>query len=139
MFFDMLVARPKQEAAKIEVGRDMVAAFTSGIEWYKPVMGEVPLIEEGGHSESSYRNLCILIKTFGQPQRVERQANGNVLVSWTARDKYYLATGFDCGYMGAGPYYFALFGDMAGFGDVDDLYLKIADIARKFDGVIWSR
>jgi hypothetical protein len=85
---------------------EMVEAFHGGVESYMPVLGEHCLTIESGDSTASYYNLKLLIGKFGKPFCVERRENGNVLVHFEKGS--YLATGFDCGYMGAGPYYYYL-------------------------------
>jgi hypothetical protein len=97
----------------------------------------------GGASEPSYKNLCLLMDKFGQPSKVECVKNGGVLVCFPGKtpeqDKYYLATGFSVGYLGSGPCYFARFGNKAGFGEFDDLYMKLSVLPQDFIGVIWER
>ncbi len=127
------------QADRISVGPQMVLAASKKMEWYKPVMGGLQLQEEGGHSEVSLKNLNLLIEKLGLPKKVERYSNGGILVSWED-DRHYLATGFEVGYYGAGPYYFSLFGEKAGFGDREELYSAIVKMDReKTLGIIWQR
>jgi hypothetical protein len=123
----------------IKVGKDMVTAFLQGVEWYQPIFEKVALPTEGGDTLVSYNNLCFLISKFGKSEKVERHKNGNVLVYFTGDERYYLATGFDVGYFGTAPYYFAKFGEEAGFGNFDDLYSQLTEMPRDFAGVVWQK
>lgn len=77
MIFGRLIRQlnPESGPERVRVGRDMLDAFMRGVENYQPILGELPLKEEGGVSEVSYKNLCLLIDKFGPPSRVERHEN----------------------------------------------------------------
>jgi hypothetical protein len=120
----------------------MLKAFHAHVEDYVPTLGQEEFAEEGGTSEISYQNLLIIMQViimqgaWGKPQRVEVSKGEVVLVHW--EQGMYLASGFATGYHGTGPFYFARFGEKAGFGDFDDLYDKICTLPRKFTGTIWT-
>ncbi len=138
---------PGNDMPPVRVGKEMRQAFDTDVESYMPVYAGLQLQPEGGVSENSYKNLCALMERLGKPIKVVRKANGNVLVHFPSKgeghEPLYLATGFDCGYLGTGPCYFARFGYKAGFapGDEDEtnLYLALSDKPRNYVGVIWER
>jgi hypothetical protein len=124
----------------------MISAFTKGLDYYMPVIANkygahthidaAALKTEGGISENSYQNLKKVMRLLGRPFCVERAENGNVLAHF--KDGCYLATGFDCGYLGTGPYYFARFAEDAGFGEADELYMELSKKDRQFAGIMWG-
>lgn len=125
-----------QQPKRIRVGSKDMLEQASKVEWYQPSFTGLKLETEGGHSIPSYKNLCLLVDKLGKPNKVERLENGNFLIHW--ENSCYVATGFEIGYMGTGSFYLAMFGEKAGFGECDELYMQLGSMEQK-PAVIWEK
>ncbi len=95
-----------QSLLKVEVGtRKMRQIFHEGVENYQPTLGGHDLLEEGGVTNNSIKNLAAICEALGiKPTIMEFGPNMTVYFRFSGLGlDNYVATGFGWGYPGTAP------------------------------------